>query len=188
MPILNVPGRLRVETALGASSCGDLRKNRNLVDIDSNFAPNWVFGDDNPNGVDFRGPLAASEPETKLIMALQLAWQPHVFIDVQSNNNVALSYAQWSSFTDVTNHDALASVMHAVRDGSPGLCNHTAAVEGTNECPVVAAASKAMRPPYKADGTALDWFYGADVTHSFLFSTFSGSEQPDSVAAPAGLA
>eukprot|EP00966_Prymnesium_polylepis_P090235 2089896-Prymnesium_polylepis.1 len=87
VPMLNVQGRERVESSLSTSSCGDLRKNGNLVDIDSNFDANWLFGNDNSASPDYRGVLAATEKETKLLVALQAAYDPHVFIDMRAGNN-----------------------------------------------------------------------------------------------------
>lgn len=175
IPLLNVRGRKRVESELDSSSCADLSKNGNLVDINANFDVGWTYASANPSAADYRGPLAAQEEETKLLKALGSTWGPRVFIDVQSADSSALAHARWSSVAAPDQLDKLNSCVDQVARHTAGLCQNNS-YPGTNECPKVGSASMATLPPGKLFGTALDWFDSQEGVLAFLFSTFSGSQ------------
>ncbi|KAL1529445.1 hypothetical protein AB1Y20_000392 [Prymnesium parvum] len=174
IPILNVPGRERVEEQLDSSTCGDLRKNGNLVDINANFDPDWVFGNDDSNAVDYRGNLASSEAETKLLKAVQRSFAPSVFVDVHASDSVGLTFPHWLTYSDPASVEALRQYLTPVKDK---MCSPSAH-EGTNECPKVGSAARATLPPGKQFGTALDWFHDQGVL-SFAWLTYAGSQVPD---------
>jgi hypothetical protein len=136
IPVLNVPGRKRVEESLATSTCGDLRKNENLIDIEANFeTPHWQYSQDNPAGIDYRGAWVASERQTNLLMALQQQYQPDVFIDMRATDNAALAYPRWDAqysrdrplLPTVEAYARHEEVLHWVVGASAGLCANASA-------------------------------------------------------------
>lgn len=120
VPVLNTWSRRRLETSLDAVACRDLRKNSNGVDINRNFDVQWSSSSDNPLSPEYRGPNAGSEAETMLLMALNVAHRPHIFVDMHAGDDENLAHA-WNGQPDAPANAADAERLLAYVD-STALC------------------------------------------------------------------
>ena len=170
VPVANVAGRKKVEHTDASTTCADLRKNENNVDLNRNFDFAWSGGDDTQRAEDFRGPSPNSEPEVQLLDALARRFQPKMFIDVHSGDTTMMyphSY-QSSKCSSWEAHQALADVVNLKAFGCAKGANGGA-------CPSTGAAAVTLNPPYLASGSSLDYMYERrNVSYSFTWEIFSG--------------
>jgi hypothetical protein len=165
IPLLNVAGRKKVETAEAGVTCSSLRKNEREVDLNRNFDFHWDEGTDDSYAEDFRGAIPNSEPETKLITDLVKFFNPKVFIDIHSGD-ASLMYP----YSFKAEACGTAQRMQALIDfvNNRDFCQQQGCVRS-------GPAALALNPPYVASGTSIDYMYEVlGIEYSYTWEVFSG--------------
>lgn len=165
IPLLNVAGRKKVETAEAGVTCSSLRKNEREVDLNRNFDFHWDEGTDDSYAEDFRGSVPNSEPETKLIVDLVKYLSPKVFIDIHSGD-ASLMYP----YSFKAEACPTANRMQALIDyvNKRDFCQQQGCVRS-------GPAALALNPPYVASGTSIDYMYEVlGIEYSYTWEVFSG--------------
>lgn len=154
--VLNAnPGsRLRVEAG---EYC--VRNNPNNVDMNRNWA-------NDTNEGDYQGAHPFSEPETRILKEILMAYQPTAFLSIHSGTRGL--YMPWA-------HD----MYHLAKRNQPAMMKILKEIDRDHcQCPYGAAGSEVG---YPAPGTSLDWAYTEPlkVSYSFAFEIYA---EPDSEA------
>ena len=139
------------------------RTNSNGVDINRNFDEHWDAAEGNSayrGPVDYRGPHAASEIETKTLMKAGAAFRPDLYIDVHTGAFTALTPYSCNT-TDLPAAD-MARLM--------GLVRHAQAGSKFSVPPESGQGSKLL---YVATGSTMDFFYNTLRTpYAYTWETY----------------
>jgi hypothetical protein len=78
------------------------RTNMNNVNLARNFVYNWGHsGSSDPTSQDYRGPYAASEPETQAVRYAIMTYNPKVYVNVHTGLHTISYVGKNSSITDI---------------------------------------------------------------------------------------
>lgn len=116
VPMLNADGHAVVERGFTGEKNGNLMKRKNTsgsdgVDLNRNFEYKWggPGASSSPRSETYRGPSAASEPETQAIQQYLTEHKPEVFVDWHSYSKLNL-YPWGDSKAKTPHHDAFKAI------------------------------------------------------------------------------
>lgn len=132
-----------------------LRSNPRGVDLNRNWGDHWEPGDSDTDH--YGGPSAFSEPETRILRDVALAFKPQLFLTVHSGALGMFSPRAFS--TEIATGPTEATMLEILKRLNPKYCN----------CPVGAAGEQLG---YLCPGTCLDFLYDQGTPFTFAFEIF----------------
>lgn len=169
VPMLNADGHAVVERAYAGAKDGNLMQRKstsggnpsNGVDLNRNFSWHWggPGASANPGSETYRGPSAASEPETQAVQAYLREHTPNLFIDWHSYSKLNL-YPWGDTKQPTKDHEAYKAIAEKFT-----TWNGYSPIQSVEL--------------YPTTGTTDDHAYGADGVPALAIETGSAFHQSD---------